>query len=137
MLALFSFCSPPFYNMAAALPGFTSKFQAGRKRKKKESRKGYRVNRAGQLNLSLFLCGKTKTLLKTLPRDLLLTSHWPEPCPMQLLLGSDWGKRDFWIQITLATQSIVSHFYIWFISIFTKNPLCARLPISCSGDKDG
>lgn len=40
--------------MAAVPPGFTSKFQAGRKRKKKESRKGYRVNRAGELNLSPF-----------------------------------------------------------------------------------
>ena len=66
MLALFSFCSPPYYSMAAVPPGFTSEFQAGRKRKK-ESRKGYRVNGAGQLNLSPFLVEKPRLSWKPYP----------------------------------------------------------------------
>lgn len=41
--------------MAAVPPGFTSKFQAGRR--EKESRMGYRIKEAGQPSLSLFWWG--------------------------------------------------------------------------------
>lgn len=122
MLALFSFCSPPYYNMAAVPPGFTSKFQAGRKRKKKESRKGYRVNRAGQLNLSPFLVEKPGSSWKPYPEIfcLLLTGQNHVLCSCCLIVTG--GKGIFGQR--LRQQPEAQYLHLVHLNIYQESTMC-------------
>lgn len=92
-LDLSSLSSPHDYKMAATPPAFTSKFQAGRTRRKRKQ-EGVQGEGGRPTQIVPFLVGKQRPSWKPYPKDfLLLTGQncflWP------LLLDSDQGKRDF------------------------------------------